>query len=82
MIQSNENGKSQEKYSVNEYINKIFNNIPMNIPEEDFICLQNIKPLFKGETVQKRQIIHVKQKIYENYKPVINNESTFPKDIY
>ena len=27
----------------------------MNIPEEDFICLQNIKPIFKGVTVQKRK---------------------------
>ena len=86
LIQSNESAKSQEKDNDNdndnEYINKIFINIPMNIPEEDFICLQNIKPLFKGVTVQKRQIIHVKQKIYENYKPVINNKSTFPKDYY
>jgi len=86
LIQSNESAKSQEKDkdndNDNEYINKIFSNIPMNIPEEDFICLQNIKPLFKGVTVQKRQIIHVKQKIYENYKPVINNKSTFPKDYY
>ena len=82
LIQSNESAKSQEKDNDNEYINKIFNNIPMNIPEEDFISLQNIKPLFKGVTVQKRQIIHVKQKIYENYKPVINNKSTLPKDFY
>ena len=82
LIQSNESTKSQEKDNDNEYINKIFNNIPINIPEEDFICIQNIKPLFKGVIVQKRQIIHVKQKIYENYKPVINNKSTFPKDYY
>jgi hypothetical protein len=82
LIQSNESVKSQEKDNDNENIYKIFNNIPMNITEEDFISLQNIKPLFKGVTVQKRQIIHVKQKIYENYKPVINNKSTFPKDYY
>jgi len=80
LIQSNESAKSQKKDNDNEYINKIFNNIPMNIPEEDFICIQNIKPLFKGITVQKRQIIHVKQKIYENYNPAINNKSTFHKD--
>jgi len=80
LIQSNESVKSQEKDNDNEIINKIFNNISMNITEADFICLQNIKPLFKGVTVQKRQIIHVKQKIYENYKPVINNKSTFPED--
>ena len=82
LIQSNESDKYQEKDNDNENINKIFNNIPMNIPEEDFISLQNIKPLFKGVTVQKRQIIHVKQKIYENYKPVINNKTTLPKDFY
>lgn len=82
LIQSNDSAKPQEKDNDNENINKIFNNIPMNIPEEDFICIQNIKPLFKGVTVQKRQIIHVKQKIYESYKPVINNKSTFPKDYY
>ena len=32
LIQSNESTKSQEKDNDNEYINKIFNNIPINIP--------------------------------------------------
>ena len=85
LIQSNNSIKSNNnknfiKIDNNDCINECFQNINKDLSEEEFISLQNIKPLFKGATVLKRQIINIKQKIYENYNPVINNKSTIPKD--
>ena len=77
LIQSNNSVKTNNN---NDNINEMYLNINKNLSEKEFICLQTIKPLFKGVTILKRQIIHIKQKIYENYNPVINNKSTIPKD--
>jgi len=84
LIQSNNNSlkssqdsnKEKEQDDKNDKIN---NNA---LSQEDFILMQNIKPLLQEVTVLKRQIINIKQKIYENYNPVINNKPTSPKDYY
>ena len=81
LIQSNNSIKTNKINNKKENIDKkILNSI--NLSEKEFLCLQNIKPLFKGVSILKRQIIHIKQKIYENYIPVVNNKSTLPKDYY
>ena len=87
LIQSNSSVKfnkisNSQNSNNNDNIYEIFKNITKSLSEEEFICLQKIKSLFKGVTILKRQIIHIKQKIYENYNPVINNKSTLPKDYY
>ena len=83
LIQSNNSAKNDNnKNGNNENTNDIFLNIKQNLSEKEYILLQSIKPLMKGVTILKRQIIHIKQKIYENYIPVINNKSTMPKDYY
>ena len=79
LIQSKNSVKSNKINSnINENINEILLN--KNLSKEEFICLQNIKPLFNGVSILKRQIIHIKQKIYEHYNPVFNNKSTLPMD--
>ncbi len=77
LIKSNKNNLNIDN---NDNLNDIFLNINKNLSEEEFISLENLKPLFKGVSILKRQIIHIKQKIYENYNPVINNKSSLPKD--
>ena len=84
LIQSNNNSlkssqDSNKKSEQDEKNDKINNNA---LSQEDFILMQNIKPLLQEVTVLKRQIINIKQKIYENYNPVINNKPTSPKDYY
>ena len=83
LIKSNSKVKSNNNnlnIDNNDNINNIFLNINKNLSEKEFISLQNLRPLFKGVSILKRQIIHIKQKIYENYNPVINNKSSLPKD--
>ena len=80
LIQSNNNEKTNKENIINNNINDILSNININLSQQEFISLQNIKPLIKNVSVLKRQIIHIKQKIYENYNPVIGNKSTLPKD--
>ena len=82
LIKSNNSEKSNIKENINDNLSDIFLNINNNLSVKEYISLQNIKPLFKRVTILKRQIIHIKQKIYENYNPVINNKSTLPKDYY
>lgn len=82
LIQSNNNITSNKINNNKDNINDIILNINNNLSQEEFMCIQNIKPLFKGVSILKRQIINIKQKIYENYNPVINNKSTLPKDYY
>ena len=62
---------------VNEIYYKYSNN---NLSEKNFIILQNLKPLFNKIKTLKRELIHFKQKIYENYYPVINNKPISPFD--
>ena len=83
LIKSNSKVKSNNNnlnIDNNDNVNNIFLNINKNLSEKEFISIQNLRPLFKGVSILKRQIIHIKQKIYENYNPVINNKSSLPKD--
>ena len=86
LIQSNNSIKSikLENEVPNNEENKNNNNISINISKilkgKDYISIQNIKSLFTEIEVLKRQIIHIKKKIYSNYNPVINNKSTLPQD--
>ena len=93
LIQSNNNSlklskeikkeiETSDKNDNLENIDEVFLKFTKSLSEEDFIIMQNIKPLLNEVSVLKRQIIHIKQKIYENYIPVINNKSTLPKDYY
>ena len=95
LIKSNSNSlkSSKDSKSENENNDRNRNNdidnenealfkLTKSLSQEDFIIIQNIKPLFKQITVLKREIIHIKQKIYENYNPVINNKSALPKDYF
>ena len=79
---SNKENEKEDKIENIESINDVILRFTKSLSEEDFIIIQNIKPLFKEVLVHKRQIIHIKEKIYENYNPVINNKSTLPKDYY
>ena len=92
LIQSNNNSlkSSQDSNKENELKEQNENNkenmsgaffkLTKSLSQEEFIIIQNIKPLFKEVSILKREIIHIKQKIYENYNPVVNNKSTLPKD--
>ena len=77
---TNKENEKEDKIENIESINDVILRFTKSLSEDDFIIIQNIKPLFKEVLVHKRQIIHIKQKIYENYNPVINNKSTLPKD--
>ena len=77
-----ENELSDKKETNKEKKSEAFFKFTKSLSEEDFSIIQNIKPLFKEVPILKREIIHIKQKIYENYNPVINNNSTLPKDYY
>jgi len=79
---TNKENEKEDKIENIESINDVILRFTKSLSEDDFIIIQNIKPLFKEVLVQKRQIIHIKEKIYENYNPVINNKSTLPKDYY
>ena len=87
LIQSNNSIKSikleneVQKYEENKNnTNNISINISKILKGKDYISIQNIKSLFTEIEVLKRQIIHIKKKIYSNYNPVINNKSTLPQD--
>ena len=87
LIQSNNSIKSiklENEVQNNEENKNNTNNISINISKilkgKDYISIQNIKSLFTEIEVLKRQIIHIKKKIYSNYNPVINNKSTLPQD--
>ena len=87
LIQSNNSIKSiklENEVQNNEENKNNNNNISINISKilkgKDYISIQNIKSLFTEIEVLKRQIIHIKKKIYSNYNPVINNKSTLPQD--
>ena len=94
LIQSNNNSLKSSKDSNKENvlynktesnkdkINEALFKLTKSLSEEDFIIIQNIKPLFQEVSVLKREIIHIKQKIYENYHPVINNTPTLPTDYH
>ena len=91
LIQSNNNNLKSSKDSNKENelnednkenSNDTFFKLTKSLSEKDFIIIQNIKNLFKEVSVLKREIIHIKQKIYENYNPVINNNPTLPKDYF
>ena len=91
LIQSNNNSLKSSKDSNKENelnednkenSNDTFFKLTKSLSEKDFIIIQNIKNLFKEVSVLKREIIHIKQKIYENYNPVINNNPTLPKDYF
>ena len=78
--ENEEHDKNNNKNIDND--NETFFKLTKSLSQEDFILIQNIKPLFKETTVLKREIIHIKEKIYENYNPVINNKSALPKDYF
>ena len=77
-----ENELSDKNENIKEKISEAFFKLSKSLSEENFIIIQNIKPLFQEVSILKREIIHIKQKIYENYNPVINNNSTLPKDYF
>ena len=77
-----ENELSDKNESSKEKMNEALFKLTKSLSEEDFVMIQNIKPLFQEIQILKREIIHIKQKIYENYNPVINNNSTLPKDYF
>ena len=80
--ENEEHDKNNNKNNNIENDNETFFKLTKSLSQEDFILIQNIKPLFKETTVLKREIIHIKEKIYENYNPVINNKSALPKDYF
>ena len=80
--ENEEHDKNNNKNNHIDNDNETFFKLTKSLSQEDFILIQNIKPLFKETTVLKREIIHIKEKIYENYNPVINNKSALPKDYF
>ena len=76
LIQSNNNSLKSSKDSKSENEEHDQNNNKNNHIDNDN------ETFFKETTVLKREIIHIKEKIYENYNPVINNKSALPKDYF